>query len=132
MYNPLIPGIGPIEGSPGIEYTFMTITSDPDDDQVLYQWDWGDGTMSEWIGPIDSEVEIFTNHTWSTRGNFEIRVKAKDTVGEEGPWSSPLPIEIPRFRPNYQSVFSKFLENYPIIARLFNYIKILANSLPII
>ncbi len=123
--------IGPIEGSPGIEYTFMTITSDPDDDQVLYQWDWGDGTLSEWIGPIDSEVEIFTNHTWSIKGNFEIKVKAKDTVGEEGPWSSPLPIEIPRSRVRDRSVFSKFLENFPIIAQLINYFKNLANYLPI-
>ena len=45
---------GPAEGKPGSTYQFSTMTTDIDDDNVFYQFSWGDGNFSEWIGPFAS------------------------------------------------------------------------------
>jgi len=116
----------------GIEYTFTTTTSDEDGDQVLYQWDWGDGTFSEWLGPFDPDEYVYANHTWVVKGEFEIKVRAKDLVGDESPWSFPAPMDIPRVKLRNKTLFSSLLEDFPIIAQLINYIRGLINTLPII
>ena len=33
---------------------------------------------------------------WILPGSYQIKVKAKDTNGNESPWSNPLPINMPR------------------------------------
>jgi len=121
--------IGPNEGSPDEEYEFSTTTSDPDGHQVLYQWDWGDGTLSEWIGPFNSNEEAYASYTWSEKGSYKIKVIAKDTAGDESPWSNSLSIEIPRSRAKTRTLFLQFLENFPVITKIINYFKDLANFL---
>ena len=83
---------GPISGEPGIEYTYYTTTSDPNNHFIYYKWDWGDGTFSDWLGPYESDKNVECKHNWSKKGNYEIKVKAKDTLDAESPWSDPLPI----------------------------------------
>mgnify|MGYP003565690902 CR=1 FL=1 len=122
---------GPSEGRPGEEYIFYTETSDPDGNQVLYQWDWGDGTVSEWLGPFDSGEEVLAGNTWTDKGNYKVKVKAKDTVGDESTWSSTLSINIPRPRATSRTLFSRFLENFPIISRFFNLFREFTNPLTI-
>jgi hypothetical protein len=122
---------GPSEGRPGEEYIFYTDTSDPDGNQVLYQWDWGDGTLSEWFGPYDSGEEVLARYTWSGSGNYKVKVKAKDTVGDESPWSSTLSINIPRSRAASGTLFLRFLDNFPIISRFFNFFREITNPFTI-
>ena len=117
---------GPSEGIPEEEYTFSTKSSDPDGDQVLYQWDWGDGYISEWLGPFNSNEEVYANHAWPIEGEFEITVKSKDIYGEESEWSNSLSINIPRSRIHGRTMFQKFLDNFPIISHLLRYIRILS------
>lgn len=86
---------GPISGEPGVEYTYYTITIDPNSHQLYYQWNWGDGTTSDWLGPFESNQSVEAKHAWSKKGNYEIKVKAKDTFDAESPWSDALPITMP-------------------------------------
>ena len=90
------PGVptGPNEGYRKIDYSFSTVTTDPQGDQVYYQWSWGNGEMSEWLGPFDSGDEISTANTWSDLGTYEVRVRSKDVHENIGDWSEPLPIDI--------------------------------------
>lgn len=81
---------GPTTGVVNVEYTYSTTTTDPNGDQIYYMFSWGDGTDSGWIGPFDSGVTAAASHTWSSSGDYEIRVKAKDTNGVESGWSEPL------------------------------------------
>ena len=58
-------------------------------------WDWGDGTFSEWLGPYNSGEECIGKKSWSDKGDYEIKVKAKDELGYESSWSDSLPISMP-------------------------------------
>jgi hypothetical protein len=94
-YKPEIPS-GSNSGIPNVDYTYTAITTEPDGDILYYMFDWGDETTSEWLGPYDSEQECSTEHSWETKGNYNVRVKAKDSMNEESPWSDPLPVNIPK------------------------------------
>ncbi|GAG13179.1 unnamed protein product, partial [marine sediment metagenome] len=85
---------GPTEGIVGVEYMFFTSTTDPEGEQVSYLWDWDDNTSSDWLGPFDSGVTVSTFHSWAEAGEYEIRVKAKDTHSAKSDWSDSLTIRI--------------------------------------
>jgi len=87
---------GPSEGKYGEECTYAAMTTDPQSDQIYYLWEWGDGTDSGWIGPCNSGIECEASNTWSSRGDYTIKVKAKDDEGHESEWSDPFPISMPR------------------------------------
>lgn len=92
---PEIPNIsGPINGEIGRVYFYSTSTNDPDDDQVFYMFDWGDGEVSGWIGPYSSGDDASAGHKWAAEGNYEIKVKAKDDHGAQSDWSDPIIIYI--------------------------------------
>jgi len=92
---PGIPSIeGPTSGKPAESYEFDFTVSDQNDDKIMYYIDWGDNTTSGWIGPFDSGVMVRQNHSWSTRGSYEIKAKAKDWHGAESNWSDPFEFSI--------------------------------------
>jgi hypothetical protein len=93
---------GESSGKTGDEYIYKTSTSDPDGDQIWYKWDWGDGSDSEWIGPYDGGVTISTQYSWDEQGDYVIKVKAKDSYGDESPWSDPLTVKMPLSKINYK------------------------------
>jgi hypothetical protein len=86
---------GIASGKINIEYTYTTITTDPNHDQIYYNWSWEDGTTSGWLGPYPSNQAIQAKHTWTKKGNYAIKVKAKDIQDAETNWSESLPITIP-------------------------------------
>lgn len=77
-------------------YTYTSSATDPDNDQVSYWFDWGDGTNSGWLGPVNSGASCSATHSWTTKGTYQIKVKAKDIHGRESNWSDPLPITMPK------------------------------------
>lgn len=87
---------GPVSGEVQTEYTFKSSTNDPDGDFVYYLFNWGDGTNSGWLGPYASGEQCSATHIWDEQGNYEIRVKAKDSNGAESDWSVPLSISMPK------------------------------------
>lgn len=85
---------GPASGIEGLEYDFTFVTTDPNDDEVFYFIDWGDGTNSGWIGPYLSDEEVIVSNTWFEHGIYDIKAKAKDTYGAGSEWSDPFTINI--------------------------------------
>jgi len=104
--------LGDTSGGTNIEYTYTTATIDPDDDQVLYLWDWGDGNFSDWLGPYNSNVTVEAFHSWTTDGEYEIRVKAKDVHGDESNWSEPLGVIMPKNNLKFTNHFLQILNEY--------------------
>lgn len=85
---------GPPKGNAGDEYVFWTYATDPDGDQLYYLFDWGDSTQSSWIGPSESGLNMSAPHIWQHRGEYSIRVKAKDTNDAESNWSDSMTVMI--------------------------------------
>ena len=117
---------GQISGNIGVSYPYSSSTIDPDGDQVYYQWDWGDGTNSGWLGPFASGAQVSAQKSWSVKGSYSIQVRARDTFGAESPWSDPLPITMPYSfnRPIQQFLellFQRFPHAFPILRHLLGY-----------
>ncbi|MCK4364827.1 MAG: hypothetical protein KAW45_02125 [Thermoplasmatales archaeon] len=85
---------GPISGIPGTEYEYTFVTTDPEDGDLYYYIDWGDGTIEKWIGPYESGEEVTRNHNWNENGNYTIRAKAKDAYKGKSDWSAPFTVTI--------------------------------------
>jgi hypothetical protein len=85
---------GPDTGVIGNEYTFQTIATDPEEDQVYYMFDFGDGTTSDWVGPFNSGAPGTAAHTWDEAGTYEVTAKAKDSNGGQSGWSEAHSIVI--------------------------------------
>jgi predicted secreted protein len=120
---PLKPTInGPTTGTVNNEYPYTSSTTDPEGNQVFYWFDWADGTNSGWLGPYNSGEECNAFHTWTSKGNYEIKVKAKDIYGAESNWSDPLPITMPySYYPKNQFLellFQYFPHAFPLFRQL--------------
>jgi len=113
---------GPPRGKPGIEYTFTSSAEDPEENQVYYLWDWGDGNFSDWLGPFNSRDECQAEYTWQEKGTYAVRVKARDALMEESPWSDPLSVEMPLS-------FSFFNFLHQVFPRLFYFLTTLLGIL---
>jgi subtilisin family serine protease len=88
------PPNGETDGVTDIEYMYSSCTVDPEGDQILYMFDWGDNTTSNWFGPCSSNATIEASHIWEEPGEMLVCVKAKDINGSESDWSEPLTVEI--------------------------------------
>jgi len=86
---------GETKGKVGKTYTYTAVTTDGDNDQLWYQFDWGDGSTSTWVGPYDSGATASASHTWTKKGSYGIKVKAKDSYGLESNWSQALSVTMP-------------------------------------
>jgi len=98
------PQVGTITGSdmgrPDVNYTFSVNMSDPDGDQVFALWDFGDGSSNDWLGPYPPGTSCSTSHAWTTEGVSHIKVKVRDTQGQESAWSDAFPFLVDGTAPN--------------------------------
>ncbi len=82
-------------GSIGENQKFICSFHDPDEHDIYYRVDWGDGPVTDWMGPVESDREILLNHTWENQGFFQLRIQAMDEYGKESDWGM-LRIIIPK------------------------------------
>jgi hypothetical protein len=78
---------GKINGKAGTAYSYTFIATDPDDDEVSYYIEWGDGEITDWTTPQASGLPGYSeSHIWDIEDSYTIRAKAKDTIGLESDW----------------------------------------------
>ena len=78
---------GPTSGYTQTNYNFSTSATDPDGDDLVYMYDWGDGTSSGW-GTANR------GHSWSSTGSFCVKARAKDGDDAVSGWSACHTINI--------------------------------------
>ncbi len=105
---------GTLSGLINVQYTYTSSATDPDGDPIQFQFDWGDGTASNWIGPMPSGSQVSANKTWSKTGTFKVRVVAKDDHGKVSEWSDSIAVKIPRNKVLNRPFF-RFLDNHPLL-----------------
>jgi hypothetical protein len=108
---------GTASGKPGESYIYSIVSNDPEALELFYYIEWGDGDNSGWKGLYDSGEEAILEHTWSERGDYTIRAKAKDVMGEESDWAT-LKVTMPRNRATSNVLFYRFLEQFPILQKI--------------
>jgi len=116
---------GPSEGKVGTAYGYNFTAIDPKCDEVFYFIDWGDTTNSGWIGPYASGEQITRSHTWSTKGTYTVKAKAKDIYGNESDWAT-LTVTMPCSynKPMIQFLellFQRFPNAFPLLRQLLGY-----------
>jgi len=84
---------GPTSGHMGTSYTYSTSTTDPDGDNVRYQFDWGDGSTTT-TGWYASGATATASHYWSSTGTYCVKARAQDVYGEHSNWSPYLSVSI--------------------------------------
>ncbi|DAC72123.1 MAG TPA: hypothetical protein DSN98_06800 [Thermoplasmata archaeon] len=105
---------GPASGKINTEYTYTSSTTDPDGDKVSYMFDWGDGTFSSWVGPLNSGATASAKKTWTTEGSYQVKVVAKDAHGILSIWSDSLPISMPlSYKMPFLSLLEQLLQQFP-------------------
>ena len=77
---------GPDECKINEEIEYTTKTTDPDNDQIYYMFDWDDGTHSEWLGPYNSGETCTAKHIYTEKGEYKVKAKAKDTYDIQSIW----------------------------------------------
>lgn len=102
---------GPSTGKTGISYVFNATTADPDRDDIFYLFDWGDGSFSEWLGPVGSGVTVSKDHRWEEKTTYSLRVKARDEYYHESNWSEPITISLPKHK-SFDFPFLRLISEY--------------------
>lgn len=123
---PSIPTInGKISGTSGESYDYTVMSIDPQGDDVTYCIDWGDGTPEEWNGPYESGVEQKFSHIWDEKGDFTIKVKARDSNGAESKWGT-LEVSMPKIKiyNPFLQILIKMFERFPFLVKILNQITI--------
>ncbi|HHH77933.1 MAG TPA: hypothetical protein ENL18_01805 [Thermoplasmatales archaeon] len=78
---------GPSSGSPGEEYSYNFVSTDPEGDDVYYRINWGDNSSDTiWYGPYASGEAVAFTHTWENMGNYTISAVAKDVYNAQSEW----------------------------------------------
>ncbi len=103
---------------PNRPYEYNFTSNDPDNDDVFFYVDWGDGTFEDWVGPYFSGETITINHTWPAKTMiYQIKTKAKDTYGSESDWGTFL-VFVLSPRGSNSSIIIRIIQRIPILQRL--------------
>lgn len=101
-----------------VNYIYETKSTDPQDNDLWYLFDWGDG---EWDlkGPKKSGETAKAFHKWKEKGTYEIKVMAINEFAYWSEWSDSLTITVTKAKtldiidqPIY-NIFQKFFVNHP-------------------
>jgi parallel beta-helix repeat protein len=132
--NDTPPIIVSISGShyrkPGAEDKISVEVADSEGDAVYCKYDWGDGQVTDWVGPGFTWDNISATHSWTKKSSFSVKVKLKDASGAETPWSSPFIVTIESTPPKIiitQPRHGVYFENQKIFPRLFRPSVVLGN-----
>jgi C1A family cysteine protease len=120
---------GQQKGNEGTAYSYTISTTDPDNDDVYYYLNWGDtysaGGAVGWIGPYKSGQQVTLEKTWATKGNYTVRVKAKDRYGAKSDWATltvTMPYSFNKPIPQFFGwLFQRFPNAFPILRQLMGY-----------
>jgi hypothetical protein len=116
-YAPTI--VGPNSGKQKKELTFVFNSEDPNENDVRFLIEWGDGN-SDTTSFITSGHDKTAKHTWDSEGSYVITAKAEDSFGlisDPATWQ----VTIPRNKEVSSYMFLlRIFERFPLIQRLLN------------
>jgi DNA-binding beta-propeller fold protein YncE len=92
---PTVPVVsGPSAGVVGVPVTFKATATDPENDSIMFQFDWDDTGSVAWYGLVASGETVSVQHTYSDSGTFLVKAKAKDAKGKESGWCAVESVQV--------------------------------------
>ncbi|MFA5032339.1 MAG: 6-bladed beta-propeller [bacterium] len=73
---------------------FYTSATDPEKEDVSYQFYWDDGTTSAWSEYFKSGDIIKMNYTYTISDTYAVKVKSRDIHKNESEWSQALVLKV--------------------------------------
>ncbi|GAF97296.1 unnamed protein product [marine sediment metagenome] len=64
-----------------MSYEYSASTTDVEGDALYYQFNWGDDTYSDWLGPYNSGETCIASYQWSEAGMYEVSAVVRDQQG---------------------------------------------------
>jgi len=59
------------------EYSTRIMNMHQNHNGLYYQFSWGDGNFSEWIGPYNNNERVRSEHQWSEPGSYQVQARAR-------------------------------------------------------
>jgi hypothetical protein len=113
---------GPTSIKPFVSYTYTFSGTDDQDQDLLYEIDWGDGNGAAGVGPYQSGEEFTMTHTWKSKGTFVIRTRTTDTAGARSDWAT-IEIAAPfEYRFSLHMFIEQLFEMFPRMFPLLRFI----------
>ena len=82
------------------EYSTRIMNMNQNHNGLYYQFSWGDGNFSDWIGPYNNNEKVRAQNEWTEPGNYQVQTRARfqnnppvtDTMDDwiYTGWSEPL------------------------------------------
>ncbi len=113
--SPII--IGPASGTVDEDIQFSAKSVDPNKDKIKYFFDWGDGSNSGWTDYVSSGTNVYKTHTYSNKGNYEIKVIVEDIDKMQS--QALYTLTVKKIQSVRDHIIMKILHNYPILLSLF-------------
>jgi outer membrane protein assembly factor BamB len=116
--------IGRIRGTIEKSYDYIFRSTSSLGNDVFYQIDWGDGSLTDWLGPYDSGESMVMNHSWSDKGTYTIKARAKDIDNLWGPWGElkiTMPFSYEPQVPFIQWLLECFPNAFPFLRQIIGY-----------
>jgi hypothetical protein len=111
-------------GKVGVSYSYESEAIDNNSDLIYYLFDWDDGTDSGWIGLYQSGDICQVSHIWNTRGNYAVKVKAKDVHNAESVWSDSLSVVMPKSKSISAPLFlQRLFQRFPFFEKIIKQIQ---------
>lgn len=88
--NPILPDAPEVPYSvPNNSPTIIKgVSTDPDADNMYYQFNFGDGEISDWVGPYASGDTASIQKTYQNIGSYDVTVRTKDAWDATTDWSA--------------------------------------------
>jgi hypothetical protein len=78
----------------GTTHDYTCTATDAEGDEFWYMYDWGNGSISDWLGPYNSGDDCIQSYSWNSLGTYSVKVKARDIWNYETPWSPVTEVNV--------------------------------------
>ena len=109
---------GEVQGNTDIFYEYGFVSIDPENDNLTYDIDWGDGYIETDLGPYPSGEIFPRSHKWNETGNYFVKARAKDEFDNPSDWSE-YKINVPKNKVFNFNLLELLFERFPLAYLIF-------------
>jgi len=117
--NPSI--YGAVQGKPGVEYEYGFVSTDPENDNLTFDINWGDGLIETDLGPVQSGEFFTRSHTWDNPDTYTIKVRANDNYNYSSTWTEQKIIVYTKGKSSNFNLLNVLFERFPRAFVAFKY-----------